>query len=171
MLQEPTECNRRSREEKLLDYNEDRSLTLPVKNGDISDSLTTDKMTTINFDPSEDFQHGQSRIQIGTLSNYAGFGRGSYKMTSVKRMTATKAFLDMPSQNRGCNVELFQDCRTRRLLKACNCVPWEILLDNIPSTTGTSKGAPPKDKPALNQSQPTTSTVRPPVKDYMPMSH
>merc|ERR1712192_60382 len=45
---------------------------------------------------------------------------------AVKRMTATSAFLDMPYEHRGCNVELFQDCKTRRLLKACQCVPWEL---------------------------------------------
>ena len=47
-------------------------------------------------------------------------------MTSVKRMTASSAFLDMPYENRGCKVELFQDCRTRRLLEACKCVPREV---------------------------------------------
>ena len=47
-------------------------------------------------------------------------------MTAVKRMTTTSAFLNMPYENRGCNVELFQDCRTRSLLEACNCVPWEV---------------------------------------------
>ena len=32
----------------------------------------------------------------------------------------------MPIKDRHCDVELFQDCRTRSLLEACNCVPWEV---------------------------------------------
>ena len=47
-------------------------------------------------------------------------------MAAVKRMTATNAFLDMPFEHRGCEVELFQECKTRRLLQECKCVPWEV---------------------------------------------
>ena len=78
------------------------------------------------MDPAGDFKSQKAKIQIDSLSNYAGFGGGSYRMTSVKRMTASSAFLDMPYENRGCQVELFQDCRTRRLLEACKCVPMEV---------------------------------------------
>ena len=47
-------------------------------------------------------------------------------MTDVKRMTATKDFLKMPSKERNCEVEIYEDCRTRKLLEKCNCVPWEV---------------------------------------------
>ena len=47
-------------------------------------------------------------------------------MTDVKRMTAQEDFLKMPSNERNCEVELYEDCRTRKLLKECNCVPWEV---------------------------------------------
>ena len=60
--------------------------------------------------------------------HYAGFGGGSYKMTSVKMMKASSAFLicRMKAAECGCKVEVFQDCRIRRLLEACSCVPWEV---------------------------------------------
>ena len=47
-------------------------------------------------------------------------------MTVVKRMTAKDDFLKMPSKTKNCEVELYEDCRTRNLLKECNCVPWEV---------------------------------------------
>ena len=51
-----------------------------------------------------------------------------YKMTSVKRMTAKSDFLRMSYKDRQCEVELFQDCKTKKLLKECQCVPWEVPL-------------------------------------------
>ena len=47
-------------------------------------------------------------------------------MTDVKRMTAKKDFLKMALGDRNCEVELYEDCRTRKLLEECNCVPWEV---------------------------------------------
>ena len=106
----------------LLDYNEDRSLTPPVKKDTASNSTT---ITRLNFDHAKN-QHEKAKIKIHTLSNYEGYGGGSYKMTAVKRMTSTNAFLNMPFKHRGCNVELFQECKTRRILEKCKCVPAEV---------------------------------------------
>ena len=108
----------------VLDYNEDRSFALPLMNDLTSDSHN---MMTMNLDPAREYQHQDAKIHIEALSNFKGFGGGSYKMTAVKRMTATNAFLDMPFEDRGCEVELFQECKTRRLLEECKCVPWEVL--------------------------------------------
>ena len=47
-------------------------------------------------------------------------------MTAVKRMTAKKDFLKMPLKERNCEVELYEDCRTRKLFEECKCVPWEV---------------------------------------------
>ena len=47
-------------------------------------------------------------------------------MSVVKRMTAKEEFLKMPLKDRNCEVELYEDRRTRKLLKECNCVPWEL---------------------------------------------
>ena len=47
-------------------------------------------------------------------------------MSVVKRMTATDDFLNMPLKERNCEVELYEDCRTRKLVEECDCVPWEV---------------------------------------------
>ena len=47
-------------------------------------------------------------------------------MTDVKRMASTEDFLQMPLEYRNCEVELYDDCRTRRLLEKCDCVPWDV---------------------------------------------
>ena len=56
---------------------------------------------------------------------YIHFGGGICMMTAVKRMTAKKDFLKMSFKDRNCEVELYEDCRTRKLLEECNCIPWE----------------------------------------------
>merc|ERR1711963_379629 len=42
-------------------------------------------------------------------------------------MTAKEDFLNMPFKDRECEVELYEDCRTRKLFEHCGCIPWEIL--------------------------------------------
>ena len=107
----------------LLDYNEDRSLqTLSDEEEDVGLSKKT-----LNLDTAVDSIHGDSaKIQINTLSPYVGFGGGIYTMTVVKRMVANEHFLSMPLEDRNCEVELFEDCRTRKLFELCGCVPWEV---------------------------------------------
>ena len=67
-----------------------------------------------------------AKVQINALSPYIGFGGGIYMMSVVKRMSVKEDFLKMPLEDRNCEVELYEDCRTRRLLEECNCVPWEF---------------------------------------------
>ena len=107
----------------LLDYNEDRSLQVSSNKKDNTGSANW----TLNFGTAVESIEGTSaKVVINTLSPYTGFGGGIYKMTVVKRMTAKEDFLKMPLKDRNCEVELYEDCRTRRLLEECNCVPWEL---------------------------------------------
>ena len=81
----------------------------------------------MNFDEAVDNLKGISaKVHIGTLSPYTHFGGGIYMMSDVKRMRAKDAFLEMPLAQRNCEVELYEVCRTRKLLEKCNCVPWEL---------------------------------------------
>ena len=107
----------------ILDSNTDRSLqTYGNANQDANFSKDT-----INFDTAVESIQGQSaKVHIDTLSPFVGFGGGIYMMTVVKRMTAKDDFLKMPLKEKNCEVELYEDCRTRRLLEECNCVPWEV---------------------------------------------
>ena len=107
----------------LLDYNEDRSLqTSSNKSKAVKSSNKTLSFATAV----ESLQGGSAKIQINTLSPYISFSGGIYMMTVVKRMTAKKDFLKMPLKDRNCEVELYEDCRTRKLFEECNCVPWEV---------------------------------------------
>ena len=109
----------------LLDSNNDLSLrvsTVSAKGGTKKSSKEI-----LNLGTSvESIQAETAKIQINTISPYAGFGGGLYKMTDVKRMTAKKEFLNMPMKDRQCKVESYEDCRTKKLLKECNCSPWEF---------------------------------------------
>ena len=107
----------------LLDYNEDLSLHVSLNN-DLTESLSND---IISFDTAtESIQGSLAKVQINTLSPYVGFGGGSYQMTSVKRVTAKDEFLKMSSKDRNCEVELYEDCRTRKLVDKCKCIPWKV---------------------------------------------
>ena len=105
----------------VLDYNEERSIQTSL------DQSERASMNTLNFDASvESIQGDAAKIHIGTLSPFVSFGEGIYTMTDVKRMTAKDDFLSMPLAERQCEVELYEDCRTRKLIEHCNCVPWEV---------------------------------------------
>ena len=106
----------------LLDYNEDRSLhSVPYKYK--GSNYSTD---TLNFGIDTDIQEVSAKIYINTLSPSVGFGGGRYQMSVVKRMSAKADFLKMPLKDRNCEVESYEDCRTRKLLEACKCAPWEV---------------------------------------------
>ena len=121
-LNQPSGQGRKNELMFVLDYNEDRSLQISSekeKAGDVRVSKGT-----IGFDDA--VQSRQAKVHIGTLSPYTHYGGGIYMMTNVKRMRAQDAFLEMPFAQRTCEVELYEDCRTRKLLDECNCVPWEL---------------------------------------------
>ena len=107
----------------LLDYNEDRSLQT---SSSTSNTVKSSK-ERLSFDTAvASIQGVSAKVHINTLSPYLGFGGGIYKMTDVKRMTAKEDFLKMPLEDRGCEIKSYEDCRSRNLLEACNCVPWEV---------------------------------------------
>ena len=47
-------------------------------------------------------------------------------MTLIKNLRAKDSFLEMSLEQRNCEVELYEDCRSRKLLEECQCVPWEV---------------------------------------------
>ena len=70
-----------------------------------------------------------AKLYIHTLSPYTGFGKGSYKMTALKKMTGTTDFLGMPETDRKCQLEVYENCRLDAFYlagKDCGCVPWEL---------------------------------------------
>ena len=107
----------------LMDYNEDRSMQVLSNQTKVAKSSNR----TLDFDTAvESIQGSSAKVQINTLLPYIGFGEGIYKMSVVKRMTAKEDFLKMELKDRKCEVELYEDCRTRKVFDKCNCVPWEL---------------------------------------------
>ena len=106
----------------LIDYNEDRSL----QKSPTEHKANKSSRSTLNFDTAvETIQGARAKVHINTLSPYVSFSRGIYKMSDVKKMTAKNDFLKMPLKDRQCEVELYEDCRTRKLIEECNCGLWE----------------------------------------------
>ena len=158
----------------VLDYNEDRSLQATSRG---SQETKMSRPTTINFDTAiESVQSRSAKVHINTLSPFVGFGGGIYMMYTVKRMTAKEDFLKMPLKDRNCEVESFEDCRTRKLLEYCKCAPWEgpdiqvkrILV--IIFVCRTWKHVTQRDVTASRIMLLTLSTVASPVKGSMLMS-
>ena len=70
-----------------------------------------------------------AKLYIHTLSPYKGYGKGSYKMTALKKMTGTTDFLGMSEMDRKCQLEVYETCRLDAFYLAgmdCGCVPWEL---------------------------------------------
>ena len=110
----------------LLDYNEQLSLQTFFQK---KESSANPSDMFINFENKlESKQIESAKIHIDNLSSYNGFGEGVYTMTDVKRMTSKEDFLKLPIKDRKCNVESYEDCRTRILLEECNCVPRDLLV-------------------------------------------
>ena len=105
----------------LLDYHEDLSIHAPFESEEGADPLL------FNLDAVESVHKNEAaKVQIATLSSHTDFGEGSYKISGVKRMTAKDDFLKMPLDERNCEIETYEGCRTRKLLERCKCVPWEV---------------------------------------------
>ena len=86
---------------------------------------TVDKKRILNDRESTSF-----KIYIHTLSGFSGYKSGSFALNSLKRMTGASGFMDLPDEQKRCQVELREDCRARELFKEierkCGCVPWAI---------------------------------------------
>ena len=84
------------------------------------------------LDPNIPGDGGQSaaRIFLHTLFPFTDYRNGSYAMSSLKKMTATKGFLGMSETNKKCQVENFEDCKTMKYLekiqKECHCIQWAL---------------------------------------------
>ena len=70
------------------------------------------------------------KLHIHTLAQYSTFGPGSYGMSSLKRMTGTESFQQLPDHQKKCLVHNREECQTRKYLdqvqRECNCSPWAL---------------------------------------------
>ena len=70
------------------------------------------------------------KVFIHTLAQYSTFGPGSYGMSSLKRMTGTTNFEQLPDHQKKCLVHNREECQTRKYLdqvqRECSCFPWTL---------------------------------------------
>ena len=70
------------------------------------------------------------KVFIHTLAQYTTYGPGSYGMSTLKKMTGTKSFNQLPDQQKKCLVHDREECQTEKYLeqvrKECQCVPWAL---------------------------------------------
>ena len=117
-LKEPSGVGKRNTLLLLIDNNHERSFPTSSKNVDFE---PVSSKNLLDFD--EEDKH---KVHISFLEPFEGFGEGLFIMTDVKKMTSKNDFLNLPLKDRNCKVESYEDCRTRKLLEECNCVPWEL---------------------------------------------
>ena len=118
----------------LLDYNEDRSIFAQKKINSFSRMVANriqSKLNTLEMDLAIGTKMRKARIHIDTLSSYRGFGSGTYKMSVVKKMISTDDFLNMPLEDRKCEVIPYEKCRNQKLLEECNCDPLALIHNQV----------------------------------------
>ena len=107
----------------FIDHNTERSVISTSEQGKYKMDKTVMKM------PSRK-RKNTVEIYLPTLSPYSAHEPGSYKMTSLKKMTGTDNFLKMSETTKKCQNEVFEDCKTRYLTanghKVCGCLPWSL---------------------------------------------
>ena len=68
------------------------------------------------------------RMYLNTLSPFSAYSSGEYIMTVLKKTTGTENFLNLPDEERRCQLETFEQCQSKRYFeevqKSCGCVPW-----------------------------------------------
>ena len=68
-------------------------------------------------------------IHIGALAKFTGDGPGDYVLSSIKQMTATENFLDLPEDERGCALQTYEECKIKGFLghiARCGCSPFQL---------------------------------------------
>ena len=74
---------------------------------------------------------GQSfKVFIHTLSQFSILGPGSYGMSTLKRMTGTESFKQLPVHQKKCLVHNREECQTQKYMdqvhSKCKCIPWAL---------------------------------------------
>ena len=76
------------------------------------------------------------KVYIHTLAPFTAYGPGAFAMSTLKRMTGTKSFMELPENQKKCAIHIREECQTDKFfsqVKAnCSCVPWSLTMnDNI----------------------------------------
>ena len=80
------------------------------------------------------------KVYIHTLAPFTAYGPGAFAMSTLKSMTGTTSFEELPENQKKCVVHNREECQTDKFLSQvkanCGCVPlpWSLIMkDNIES--------------------------------------
>ena len=75
------------------------------------------------------------KVYIHTLAKYTTFGQGTYAMSSLKKMTGTESFKELPDEQKECKIHNSEDCQTQEYLdqvqQKCRCIPWSLKTTQV----------------------------------------
>ena len=75
------------------------------------------------------------KLVIHTLAPYTTYEPGSYAMSTLKKMTGTKNFKQLPDHQRKCLVQKKEECQIEHFLSQvkteCKCMPWALQTDQV----------------------------------------
>ena len=73
------------------------------------------------------------KLHIHTLARFTAYRPGTFAMSTLKRMTVTKSFEQLPDKQKKCLVHNREECQTRKYLDQvennCGCHPWALVTD------------------------------------------
>ena len=79
-------------------------------------------------------KHQTFKVYIHTLAPFSTYGPGAFAMSTLKSMTGTKSFEELPNNQKKCAVHNREECQTEKLfsqIKAnCSCVPWSLTMND-----------------------------------------
>ena len=74
------------------------------------------------------------KVFVHTLAQYTTFGSGEYAMYSLKKMSGTDSFRQLPENQKKCHNHNREQCEANmffgQIERNCNCVPWALVADN-----------------------------------------
>ena len=80
------------------------------------------------------------KLFVHSLAQFTTFGPGSYGMTTLKRMTHTKSFEQLPEHQKKCLAHNREKCQTQMYLeqveKECKCIPWALANEQTKNRVG-----------------------------------
>ena len=110
----------------MVDQSKEKSLAPSSSN--INNINNDEKRATIRLiEPNMD---GSAEIYFPTIASYTSSRPGNFLVYSLKVMTVTESFSNLPLSIKNCLEHKVEDCQNDRLLKAslsqCGCLPWSL---------------------------------------------
>ena len=101
-----------------------------INNADIpkEDIKLVEKGKVVSLDL-EPFERSSSSVKIiiNTLASFSSFNGGNFGISSLKLMTGTSSFFELPDDKKKCQMETYEHCQAQKYLKEvreqCKCLP------------------------------------------------